>query len=69
MTDKKIRDDANNTKLGVVVKNLKAPDRRLILHAKHTGSWMTIKGTMVTGTVLCATELPIFFVHVTMLPP
>ena len=31
-------------------------DRRLILYTKSTGSWMNVRGTMVTGKVLAATE-------------
>ena len=32
--DGKIRDDANNDKLKIIVYDLEAPDRRLILRAK-----------------------------------
>ena len=38
----KIRDAAKGTKIGGLVENLKSPGRRLILHAKHTSSWMAI---------------------------
>ena len=55
MTEK-IRDDANKAKLGGLVHNLKTPDRRLILSAKHTSSWLIIQGTAVIGTVITATE-------------
>ena len=34
---KKIRDGANNANLRGIVKNLKAPDRHLLLCVKHTG--------------------------------
>ena len=56
LTDKKIRDDANNSKLGGLVKNFKAPYRRLILDEKRTSSWMTVQSTVVTGTVLAVVE-------------
>ena len=55
MTDKKIRYDANDTKLKGLVNDLKAPDHHLTLRAKNTGSWLTVWGTRVTGTVLAAT--------------
>ena len=51
----KIRDEVNEAKLKVLVKDLEALDRRLILRAKNTGSWMTVQHTTVTGTVLVAT--------------
>ena len=51
----KIHDDANNTKLRGLVENVKALVCHFILCAKHIGSWMTIWGTMVTGTVPAAT--------------
>ena len=69
LTDKKIRDDANNSKLGGLVKNFKAPYRRLILDEKRTSSWMTVQSTVVTGTVLAVVEILIFCEHVTMLTP
>ena len=40
--------------------NLKLPDHRLIIHAKHTGSWMTVRGTKVTDTVLVAKKISDF---------
>ena len=54
--DKKIRDYANNIKLKEIVENLKASERRFILRAKNTGSWMNIPVTTVTGIVLAAKE-------------
>ena len=51
----KIWDDANGAKLRSLVDNLDAHDHRLILRAKHTVSWMTIRGTIVNSTVLAAT--------------
>ena len=49
-----IRDDANDAKFGGVVKNLKAPGRRLILCARHTVSWVTVHSTKVTSTLIAA---------------
>ena len=40
------------TKLEGIVKDLTTLDRFLFLRTKHTGSWMTVLGTTVTGTVL-----------------
>ena len=51
----KIRNDANDAKLGKLVDNLDAPERQLILHAKHMGYWMTMLYNTVTNTVLAAT--------------
>ena len=48
----KIRDDANDVKLKGLVKELKAIQLHLILCTKNKGYWMTIQGTMLTGTVL-----------------
>ena len=66
---KKIWDVVNSTKLKRLVKDLEASDLPLILHAKNTGSWLTVQGTTVTGTVLVSTEFRYFFAHVMMLPP
>ena len=56
MTDKKIRDDTNNSKLKGLVNDIEAPGRCLILSANNTGYWLIIRGTTVTGTVLAAME-------------
>ena len=52
----KRRDDTNGAKLKGLVKYIKEFDRRLILRSKRRGSWLTLRGTMVTGIVLAATE-------------
>ena len=52
---KNIQCDANNAKLRGQVKNLESSDCHLILCAKQTSSWLTVRGTTVTGTVLAAT--------------
>ena len=68
--DKKIQYDANNANIKGLVKYLKAPDRRLILRAKNTSSWMTVRSTMVTITVLGATEFCDFLcTHYDFPPP
>ena len=55
MHDKqKGRDDTNISKLKGLFKDPNATDFRLILHAKNTGSWLTVRGNTVTGTVLSA---------------
>ena len=50
------------------MKNLEAPDHRLILRAKHASSWLTMWFTTVNVTVLVATEFSDFGAHVMMLP-
>ena len=50
------RYDTNDTTLKVLAGDLKGADRRLILWAKNTGAWMTIRSTVVIGTVFPATE-------------
>ena len=47
---------AYETKLKGLFRNLKVTDRRLILCAKITDSWLIVRGTTVSGTVLDATE-------------
>ena len=50
--------------------DLKAPDSRLILHSKNTGSWLTIWGTTVTSTLLLATEFhDLLFTCYDVIPP
>ena len=53
----KIWNDVNKTNLGGIAKNLQSPDRRLVLCAKHTVSYMTIRDTKVSGTLLADTEI------------
>ena len=52
----KYREAANKTKLKGLVRNLKGTNRRLILRDKITGSWLSVRGTTVSSTVLSATE-------------
>ena len=57
----KIRNYTNKAKLKGLVKSLKALDRRFIIHTKNTGSYLIIRVTTVTGTVLAATKIRDFF--------
>ena len=68
MNEKKIQYDTDGAKLWELVDNLKVTDFRLILRAKYTGSWMTVRSTTVTGTVLAHTDFRNFCAHVTTLP-
>ena len=49
-----IWDDSNNAKRRGLVNDLGALDHCLILHSKNTGTWLSIRGTTVTGSVLAA---------------
>ena len=69
MSRTKIQDDANDVKPKGLDDKLEASDRRLILRAKNASSYVTVQGTIVTGTVFAATEFCDFFVHVVMLHP
>ena len=51
----KSREAAHETKIKGLVHNLKGTDRRLILRAKITGAWLSVRGTTVSVTVLSAT--------------
>ena len=66
---KKERDAVNDTKLYGIVSDQGTFEKRLFLHAKHTGAWMSIRVATVTGTVISATEFCDFYVLVTMLTP
>ena len=61
-------DDVNETKIEAIVDTLDAFDRRIFLCAKKTGSRLTVRGTMISGTVLLATYYFILCVHIAMLP-
>ena len=53
---KKDQDAANEAKLQGIVSDQGAFGKHLFLRAKHTGSWMIIRGNTVTVTLLAATE-------------
>ena len=50
----KARDVAYKYRLKCLVRNIKDTDKRLILRAKITGAWLSVRGTTVSGTVLSA---------------
>ena len=52
----KIRYDTNDSKLKGLVKLIKSNSHCFILHAKNIGSWLTVRSTTVTTTVLAATS-------------
>ena len=52
----KYREVSNITKLKGLVRDLKGSNRRLIICDKITGSWLSVRGTTVSGTVLSAME-------------
>ena len=66
---KKYRDAAYETKLKGLVSDLKVTDKPLILRAKSTGAWLSVRSTTVLGTVLPATEFWDFYMHVIMFLP
>ena len=49
-------DVAHKSRLKGLVRDLKGTDKRLLLRAKSTGAWMSVRGTIVSGTALSATE-------------
>ena len=51
---KKNWDEANDSKLKGLVRDLIGTDRRIILRAKITGYWMNIQGNILAGIVLLA---------------
>ena len=53
---KKYQDIAHKSRLEVLVWDIKGNDKRLLLRAKSTGAWMSVRGTIVSGTALSATE-------------
>ena len=67
---KKYREVAYKSKLKGLVRYIKGTDKRLLLRAKRTGTWMSVRSTTVSGTVLYILwNFGIFYVHViTSLP-
>ena len=53
---KKDRDVVYESRLKGLVSNLKGTDKRLLLRAKSTGAWPSVRGTKVSGTELSATD-------------
>ena len=44
-------DEANKTTLKNLVRDLKGTDQRLIIRAKNTGAWLSVRGTTVSVTL------------------
>ena len=67
---KKCYDCVNNAELEGFLKDIDIFDSCLFLRSKYTGSWMTVWGTVVTGTVLPAMEFSDFLcAHYNSFPP
>ena len=65
----KDQDVTQESRLKGAVRYLKGTDKRLILRAKITGAWMSVRGATVSGTVISATVFWVFYVLViTSLP-
>ena len=66
---KEARDVAYESRLKGLVSDVKGFDKQLLLRAKITGTWMSVRGTSVSGTVLFATESwDFYFLAITSLP-
>ena len=61
---KEDREAAYETKLKGLVQYLKVTDRRIILCAKITYAWLSVRSTTVSGTVISATEFCAFLMRV-----
>ena len=57
---KKNRDAVYESNLKGLVINIESTDKRLLIHAKITGAWLSIRGTTVSGAVVSATEFVVF---------
>ena len=53
---KKYWDAAYESKLKGFVSNFKGTEKSLLLRAKITGDWLSVRGTAVSGTILSATD-------------
>ena len=53
---KEDQDVAYGSRLKGLVRDLQGTDKRLLLRAKSTGVWLSLRGTTVSGTVLSAME-------------
>ena len=60
----KDREVAHKSRIKGLVRNIKGADKRLLIRAKRTGAWMNVRGTIVSGTLLSATEFRDFYVLV-----
>ena len=62
---KKSRDVAYEYRIKCLVSNHQVTDKRLLLRAKSTSTWMSVCGTTVSVAVLSATDFRDFYVLVT----
>ena len=62
--ENKYRDAAYESKLKGLVSNLKGTDKRLLLCAKTTGAWLSVRSTKFSGIALSATKFLDIYVHV-----
>ena len=53
---KKDRDITYKSRLKGLVSDLKGTDKRLLLRAKIKGSWLSVRSTTVSGTVISSME-------------
>ena len=58
---KEDQDVAYGSRLKGLVRDLQGTDKRLLLRAKSTGVWLSLRGTTVSGTVLSAMEFRDFW--------
>ena len=61
----KYQDDPNDAKLREIIND----EKHVFLGAKYTASWMSVRSTTVTGTVLSTTDYCDFYVPVMTLTP
>ena len=57
---KKDQDVVHKSILKGLVHNFKGTDKRLLLRAKSSGAWLSVRVTTVSGTVLSSTEFQDF---------
>ena len=53
---KESRDVLHESRIKGLVIDLKGTDKRLLLHTKSIGAWLSVRSTTVSGTVLYAPE-------------
>ena len=56
LLSQKFKGGEEGYKMQGLVRDLRETDKRLILHAKIKSAWLSVRGTIVSGTVLSATE-------------
>ena len=72
---KKDWDIVNDAKLWGIVSNQGAFEKRILLYTKHTGYYLSVRGTSVTGTeisgglaITCHNEIREKIIHLTIKP-